>query len=349
MLKNIDMEKTILDCALQAFRENVALPAEIEIAGRQPDPKENADYLLDIDIQGQRLRFAADVKANVTEAVKLLVQVHKMETRHPHLIIARYINERMADRLKQAGIQFIDAAGNAYVNQPPLYIFIKGNRMPDIARPPLVGRAFKPTGLQVLYAFLCNPNLENKPYREIAAAANVALGTVGWLMRELKELGYLIDMGEKGLKLTRKEELLQRWVTEYPEKLRPKLLLGRFKAIQDQLDQLQKINLNPDNAQWGGEIAAAKFTKYLKPQIITIYTDPRYLNEFLAENRLRKDPEGNVEILQKFWGPFKEGRLEGTVHPVLVYADLLATGNQRNIETAKMIYEQYIVRLIREN
>jgi hypothetical protein len=62
MLKNIEIEKTILDCALQAFKKNVALPVETEIAGQQPDLKENADYLLDIDIQGQRLTFAADVK-----------------------------------------------------------------------------------------------------------------------------------------------------------------------------------------------------------------------------------------------------------------------------------------------
>lgn len=344
------MEKAILEQALKAFKENVTLQVETKIAGQQPHLRENADYLLQIDIQRKKLLFAADVKINITEAhVGMLAHVRTKEVHNPYLLVAGHINERMADRLKQEGIQFIDAAGNAYVNQPPLYIFIKGNRMPDIIRPPQVGRAFKPTGLQVLYAFLCNPDLENKPYREIAAAANVALGTVGWLMRELKELGYLIDMGKKGFKLTRKEELLQRWVTEYPEKLRPKLLLGRFKAIQDQLDQLRKINLNPDNAQWGGEIAAAKFTKYLKPQIITIYTDPHYLNKLLAENRLRKDTEGDVEILQRFWRPFKEARPEGTVHPVLVYADLLATGNQRNIETAKIIYEQYIIRLIREN
>jgi len=33
----------------------------------------------------------------------------------------------------------------------------------------------------------------------------------------------------------------------------------------------------------------------------------------------------------------------------LVYADLMATGDQRNIEAAEMIYEKYIGRLVREN
>jgi hypothetical protein len=36
------------------------------------------------------------------------------------------------------------------------------------------------------------------------------------------------------------------------------------------------------------------------------------------------------------------------VHPLLVYADLMATGNQRNIETARMIYDQHIIQLVRE-
>ena len=40
---------------------------------------------------------------------------------------------------------------------------------------------------------------------------------------------------------------------------------------------------------------------------------------------------------------------EDLVHPILIYADLLATGNERNIETARMIYDQHIVQLIRED
>ncbi|MBW1728433.1 MAG: hypothetical protein JRJ62_12840, partial [Deltaproteobacteria bacterium] len=35
--------------------------------------------------------------------------------------------------------------------------------------------------------------------------------------------------------------------------------------------------------------------------------------------------------------------------PILVYADLLATGDHRNIEAAEIIYEKYIGRFIREN
>jgi len=55
------------------------------------------------------------------------------------------------------------------------------------------------------------------------------------------------------------------------------------------------------------------------------------------------------EILERFWKPVEMWRYEDLVHPILVYADLLATRNQRNVETAKMIYEQHIIRLSRED
>jgi hypothetical protein len=164
-------------------------------------------------------------------------------------------------------------------------------------------------------------------------------------MKELKELGFLIDMGKRGLKLTRKETLLQRWVTAYPEQLRPKQILGRYKGPPNWWEQKRLV---PLQAQWGGEIAAEKMTHYLKPELITIYAGAQYLTQLLLENRLKTDITGDVEILGRFWR-VEEQRPEELVPPLLVYADLLATGNQRNLETAKMIYEQNIVRLIRED
>jgi hypothetical protein len=223
--------------------------------------------------------------------------------------------------------------------------FVKGNK-PDIAKVPPPKRTFKPAGLRIIYAFLCNPGLENKTYREIAAETGVALGTVDWIMRELKELGFLLDMGKRGQRLIQKENLLQRWVTAYPEQLRPKLPLGRFRG---EYGWWQQKTLDPFKAQWGGEVAAAKLTQYLQPQIITIYATPQELDQLLIKNRLKRDQTGDVEILKRFWKPAEIWKYEDLVHPILIYADLLATGNERNIETAKMIYDQHIVQLIRED
>ena len=338
-------ENQLLELALEALRKNLPGQAEMKIIKPLRTPRLRADYLLRIVMHGKEIRYYAEIKANVTKADKLLAMMRKGECDPPLLLVTKYINTQLADELKQNGVEFIDAAGNAFINQPPLYIFVKGNK-PDVIKVLPVKRTFKPAGLKVIYAFLCNPGLENKTYREIAAETDVALGTVDWIMKELRELRFLLNIGKRGQRLIQKQNLLQRWVIAYPEQLRPKLILGRFRAEHEWWRQKTLDHLK---AQWGGEVAAAKLTQYLQPQIITIYTMPQELNQFLTENRLRKDQTGDVEILKQFWKPPEILQHEDLVHPILIYADLLATGNERNIETAKMIYDQHIVQLIRED
>jgi len=338
-------EPELLEFALEALKKNLPMQAQIKTVKPLRDPKLRADYLLRIAMQGKEIRYYVEAKTNVTKADKLLLMMRKGEFEHPLLLVTKYINPQLADELKQNGTEFIDTAGNAFLNQLPLYIFVKGNK-PDIVKVPPFKRTFKPAGLRVIFAFLCNPGLENKTYREIAAETGVALGTVDWIMKELKELRFLLDMGKRGLRLLQKEKLLQRWVTAYPEQLRPKLLLGRFRG---EYGWWQQKTLDPFRAQWGGEVAAAKLTQYLQPETITIYTTPQELDQLLIKNRLKRDQTGDIEILKRFWKLPEIWKHEDLVHPILMYADLLATGNERNIETAKMIYDQHIVQLIRED
>jgi len=70
----------------------------------------------------------------------------------------------------------------------------------------------------------------------------------------------LLDMGKRGKKLIEREKLFALWVTAYPEQLRPKLILGRFKGAPN---WWENKTLDVDKAQWGGEVAAAKLTQYL--------------------------------------------------------------------------------------
>jgi len=106
-------------------------------------------------------------------------------------------------------------------------------------------------------------------------------------------------------------------------------------------------------AHWGGEVAAAKLTEYLKPQLVTIYAK-KTPGKLLLMHRLRKEPDGNVEVLNTFWNfdhrwTNLDEKHRDLVHPILIYADLLATGDARNIETAEIIYEREITRFIRED
>lgn len=89
-------------------------------------------------------------------------------------------------------------------------------------------------------------------------------------------------------------------------------------------------------------------TRYLKPQNATIYADsvPARL---LLENRLLKAPDGDTEVVQRFWNfDYPEKALQ-IVPPLLVYADLIATGAARNTEVARLVYDEHVTRHIRED
>ena len=80
----------------------------------------------------------------------------------------------------------------------------------------------------------------------------------------------------------------------------------------------------------------------------SIYTN-QPLGKLLLKNKIKKDPNGNIEIFKAFWEFEYNWPHRNLVHPLLIYADLLATGDARNIETAEIIYEQELTRLIRED
>lgn len=291
--------------------------------------------------------FALKIKRGLTTQVlgATLLQIKNLPLKG--MIVTDYMNPQMAERFRERDIPFIDAAGNAYINEHRLYIYITGRKLAAQATTRrLPTRAFQPTGLKLVFAFLCHPELVNAPYREIAQAAQVALGTVGWVITDLKNMGHLIEMGKRGRRLANKEKLLARWVEAYPEQLRPKLIIGRYQAAEH--DWWQRAPLHALNAYWGGEVAAAKLTQYLKPEFVTIYTT-KAPEQLLLQNKLQKTPDGDVEILKAFWGDEQKWPEGDIAPPLVVYADLLATADPRNIETARMIYERELTRLIRED
>lgn len=345
--KRANREAEILQTALEVFHRTTGLQLLIEAEKTTDNAGHQADALLRVDAPGVDRQFVVEVKPRLTQAALGMV-VQQLE-RFPQkgLVVTDYVNPMMAERLKAMDMPFLDAAGNAYLNTPPVYVYIKGNKPIEKPHRKPPTRAFQPTGLKVLFALLCRPGLENTPYRDIAKAAGVALGTVGWVITDLKELGYLVDMGKRGRRLTNKEQLIERWVTTYPELLRPKLMLGHYRAVEhDWWKQARPRNFQ---ACWGGEVAAAKLTKYLRPERATLYTRGKP-GQLLLTNRLKKDPDGDVEILEAFWQiEFDRRPHPELAPPLLIYADLMATGEARNIETARMIYERELAGLIRED
>jgi len=346
-------EKKILNDALGELRKNTGLVVEVvDFEVEALDEAKDGEYYQDaiVKIQWNDLNyfFVVEIKNIVTRAILGVVvnQLNRMKQKEKGMLVAKYINPKIADELKKMDVPFIDTAGNAYINEPPLYIYLKGNRPADKEIIDQPARTFRPTGLQVIFALLCNPGLEDKPYRDIAKKAGVALGTVNGVMYDLKKTGYLIEVGQRNRRLVRKKHLLNKWVTAFPEQLRQKKMIGHYKA--DHKDWWRNTDLKEADALWGGEVAANIMTEYLKPQIITIYAK-RPITKFLLKNKLTKDENGDIEILDIFWRFVQNHLRNNLVPPLLIYTDLIATGDTRNIETARIIYEKELSKYFRED
>ena len=349
---NIDQPGTeILNQAVAAFRDTICnekngLQIEIEAVEGTINNVYRYDALLRLTRENNTEVFAAEVKKRLTNAT-IGAAMHQLEV-YPQqgILVTEYVNPNMAVRLRELDMAFIDTVGNAYINTPFVHVFVKGNRLDKPLGRIGKTRAFQPTGLKVIFALLCQPALVDAPYRDIATAAGVALGTVGWVMTDLKEQDFLVDMGKRGRRLKERKRLVDRWVTAYPEQLRPKLVIGRY-AIAD-AGIWKDTPIGDYQAFWGGEVAAAKLTRYLRPEHLTIYVKEPAA-ELQMKMQMRKDPNGNVELLKTFWGEGCEHQDQDVTPPLLVYADLLATADPRNIETAKLIYEQHLDRYISED
>lgn len=265
------------------------------------------------------------------------------------LLVTDYVTPAMADTLKARRIPFIDAAGNAYVEHPGLLIWVKGQKPMAPLVPPATGRAFQPTGLQVVFALLCNPQWINLPYRELAQHAGVAHGTVGWVIPDLEEQGFTAKLkGKRGTRrLFQREKLLGQWVDAYARNLRPRLLIGRYYVPT--IDDWKKWPVAAHAGEWGEEPAGALLTDHLRPGALTIYA-VKLPAQLAARQKFAKTPEHRrtveVQVRRKFWTFKDNNEARAIAPPVLVYADLLATGDGRCIETAKMVYERYVARLL---
>lgn len=252
------------------------------------------------------------------------------------LFVGEYIAKDVADSLMENNINYLDVAGNCYINTDTIKIIIEGRKQ---IKPKNVNqaRAFQEAGLKLILLLLSLEESLEYSYRVLADKSNIALGSVSQIMKELEENNFILKTNDKRI-IKNREELIERWVVAYNETLKPRLFRKSYKAIN--LDELRKTVNNNDNNLifFGGEPAAEKITNYLKPLEYVIYTNEE-LNQLGKQLKLIPEPEGNVKVYNTCWTENLFNKYSHVAPSLVVYADLIGSGNNRNIETAKMILE----------
>ncbi|MCA9443801.1 MAG: hypothetical protein KC964_23585 [Candidatus Omnitrophica bacterium] len=284
--------------------------------------------------------YSVEIKRNIRPST-LGATIHGLRGHSGKvLLLTDYVTPALAEDLRERGVEFLDLAGNAFLQSPPLLVWVKGQRPKDtgLTAASETGREFQPSGLKVLFTLLCNPGWVNLSYRDLAQKAGVAHGTIGWVMLGLERLRYVSKSGRRR-RLLEPRKLLDAWVEAYARTLRPKVLLGRYNS--DDLDWVKEFDGGEERLLLSGEPAGSRLTGYLRPGTATIYGGNNVArSKLIVDHKLQPDRNGNVEFLRQFWN--FEGEDPSLTPTVMIYADLLALGHARCIETAGVLYDEYI-------
>lgn len=247
----------------------------------------------------------------------------------PLLVLGPRITERSADIFRRLGVNYLDQAGNAYIDFEGVHIDVRGRRsllasQRSSASESRPANLFSTKRSQVVFAMLSWAELGGASLRAIAAASGVSLGQVRETLMLLEEAGYLDD--ER--RLRRGSELLDRWAAAFPASIGAP---SRQRTFFGDIDDLRA----PDDVAIAisGESA---LPQQLRPETLTLYVS-EFTGTIAAINRWRSDRAPNIFVRTRFWQDPLGEPMPGTVSvapSALTYADLRSGGDGRLSEVA---------------
>ncbi|HET7101543.1 MAG TPA: hypothetical protein VFJ52_10365, partial [Terriglobia bacterium] len=171
---------------MTVFRETIGLKLQVERIQPKGRGRGKVDAAVRLATRGITKRLGVEITRTVTPNNLGAIAEQVARLPQPALLAAEYVNPNMAKRLKQMNVFFLDTAGNAYLDVPGVFIYVKGQKPPVKLLTERPVRAFRPAGLKVIFVLLCKRDLLGGPYRTIAKTAGVALGIIGWIFDDLE-------------------------------------------------------------------------------------------------------------------------------------------------------------------
>lgn len=330
--KTMPLESDFLpiEMALDALHRTTGLKADVARKTMHAD--------LEMTIQandGQVYSWMCEMKPNVDRRDQLLTFKHK---HHDKVMITRALSAFMAAQCRELDIQFIDYSGNCFLRQGSLLVYVFGAKE-ETRDKVSVPRGLTPAVLQVVLAVLTQPDILNTNIRAIAQMASISRGAAAAALNTLVALGFL-SISTTGRRLVvMPQRWLDAWTEGYLGRIRPKLQKMRMRSPHSVANLLELIGPKMGEFVWGGEAAAHKLSLGIKPEMLTLYvkfTEPQVLSNAVKEYKLRRDPDGPIELVDLFWNAI-ELQSFPTVPDALIYADLIGAGDTRSLEIANTL------------
>lgn len=316
-----------------------------------------ADAQLTLYSSHYSISYICEIKSNVTsETIESIIAYFKslqarLDKETKSLLIASELSNIVIDRLLEENIEFVDTKGSLYLNSIAAYILVRyqssAKKRSDLPK------EITSTALKVIYILLQNPDFfVSMPLSKLAKEADISMHSVRNIFQNLIHLNYIKRL-RKGYRILDYTELLERWQLGYIERLRSQLLIDTFTPIGNRnfsdVEENIKKYAEEYNYLIGGELGAAIATDYLRPVGATLHIRDNYRPIFV-KLKLKPSSQGKIIFLNQF-GTSNAWNSKKFLHladPLLIYAELLTSSDERLKKTANRFFTQYIALRARE-
>src|SRR5712691_1463549 len=121
-------DMALLQRAFDALRRTTGFEGRLTAVRSPGQDGRRADALVEITAEGKRHGYVAVLK-RVDRFATLGIIKHQFERYdEPGILVASHITPEVAERCRELHIPFIDTAGNVYLQEPGLLVFVKGQR-----------------------------------------------------------------------------------------------------------------------------------------------------------------------------------------------------------------------------
>ena len=301
------------------------------------------DAILQIRTPGGAHQFVVENKTTpLTWAVVNALVARHDQHQEAWVLFAPHIGRKMARHLTDRKINFMDQVGNCHITIGDEHIaMIEGRPRPV---QPTRGRGLGRAGNQVLFAILAEPGLLDLPVRQVAHLAGVGKTAVANAFNRLEEEG-LVGRGRKTRPILQREQILERWLAGYTAIVRPQAMIGRYRTADRDPMQLERTIEDALGDRtgwaWGGGAAAMRLDRYYRGTE-TILHVARRDGDLPACCKALPDRNGTLTILLTPGPLALQGAVPRTVHPLLVYTELVVSNDKRAIDAAGRIRDRFL-------
>jgi hypothetical protein len=263
----------------------------------------------------------------------------------PLLLLARFLPNPSAQRLIDAGVNFLDRAGNMHLVLGRNYErTIIGNKE-SVA--PKQGSRISPASAQLLFTVATTEQAGTWTVRQLGGASGLSKSNVANVRQQLLDGGILKKSG-RAFDVRDKMRLQEELLRGYEVALRPKLLIGRFRSPQSDLDETiaaLKEAFRDLSIRWSvtGGPAAFALQKFYRGLELPVFVDS-FSDQLRRQLRILPDKTGPIIFLRSFGTvPFwRETEPFPLAHPWLIYSELMNSSDPRAHEAAEELKREFL-------